>query len=46
MYDISKSSIEYYKEIFTSKDLLLNQLPDGIDKQTFWDWIEPLISSL
>ena len=40
MYDISKSSIEYYKEIFTSKDLLLNQLPDGIDKQTFWDWIE------
>ena len=40
MYDISRSSIDYYKEIFTSKDLLLNQLPDGIDKQTFWDWIE------
>ena len=19
---------------------MLNQLPDGIDKQTFWDWIE------
>jgi hypothetical protein len=39
-YDISKTSIEYYKEIFTSKELLLNQLPDSIDKQDFFDWFK------
>ncbi len=40
MYDVSKASVEYYKKIFQSKDLLLNQLPEGIDKYTFWNWIE------
>ena len=39
-YDISKSSVEYYKELYTSKHLLLNQLPKSIDHQDFWDWFE------
>ena len=39
-YDISKSSVEYYKELYRSKELLLNQLPKSIDQQDFWDWFE------
>lgn len=39
-YDISKTSIDYYKEIFTSKELLLNQLPSSINKQDFFNWFE------
>tara|TARA_R110002074_G_scaffold35457_12_gene96930 strand:+ start:3688 stop:4668 length:981 start_codon:yes stop_codon:yes gene_type:complete len=41
-YDISKHSIEYYKEIYTNKETVLNQLPDSIDREDFWDWFESI----
>lgn len=41
-YDISKTSIDYYKEIFTNKETLLNQLPKSINRQDFFNWFQSI----
>ena len=38
MYDVSKASVEYYKK-FSKQRFIINQ-HEGIDKYTFWNWIE------